>query len=230
MIFQVFSHLARARELTPGNGSVLLLSGVLARRRGHLDQAVDYLQKAVEADSSNVRALYLLAEIAQERNASGSGREALVLMDRILEQRPGNLLALLERARLAAEQGQEDTLLQSLNEVQSRIDDVPQDIRELLTTTIAAAQDGRARDVAAGVAAGVVDQDGAVGLLDPAVGEGAIDDLAFDGFDGDGRIGDAEHAGVFAGCGADAAGRGGAEAVPAPAAPAATKKGYALGA
>ena len=42
--------------------------------------------------------------------------------------------------------------------------------------------------------------------LDPAFGEGAIDDGLLDVLDGDGRLVDAEHAGGFAGRGAEAAG------------------------
>ncbi|MBI4410355.1 MAG: VCBS repeat-containing protein [Gemmatimonadetes bacterium] len=110
--------LERARSLAPDNGRIQLLSALVARESGRLDAATGHLRRALELEPRNLKALYLLAQIAEQEDRPGSAAEARQLVDRILAVQPVNLVALLERARLAAK-GQD---IQPLRETLDRID------------------------------------------------------------------------------------------------------------
>jgi Tfp pilus assembly protein PilF len=136
--------LARALSLAPEDGQLRVLAAVVERERGDLDSAAAHLQQAVTLPTPEPRALYLLAEILMERD-SRRAADAGQLLDRLLATRPGNLVALLERARLAAGQGDSAALRYALDRIAGRADSlsVPQeaDVRGVRTDAEAGAFD-----------------------------------------------------------------------------------------
>jgi Tfp pilus assembly protein PilF len=98
-------HLQKARDRAPDrNAHIRFLQGVVARQRGAFAEAAEHLRRAAEIDSSTVKALYALAKVRRQQGGEGDTAAARVqpLLNRILEQQPGNLVILLEQARLAA--------------------------------------------------------------------------------------------------------------------------------
>ncbi|MGH7699567.1 MAG: FG-GAP-like repeat-containing protein [Gemmatimonadales bacterium] len=114
------ARLHRARMLAPEHSGIHLLSALVTRERGFLDSATQYLRRAVELDQRNLKALYLLAQIVEQEAGPASGGEAAALIDRLLAVEPGNLVARLERARLAAQQQDRETLMQALERIAGR--------------------------------------------------------------------------------------------------------------
>ncbi|MGH7476592.1 MAG: tetratricopeptide repeat protein, partial [Longimicrobiales bacterium] len=97
--------LREAQSLAPDHPRIRVLAALVARERGELDAAADQLRRAVELDPADLKAVYLLAHVVEQQDRPGSVVEARQLIDGILATRPGNLQALLERARLAAKGG-----------------------------------------------------------------------------------------------------------------------------
>ncbi len=101
--------LERARTLAAQDTPATSRSGIeallalVADKRGDLAGAVTHSKQAVALDPDNLKIRYALAG-QQERNGDDAG--ALSTMQDILQKRPGNLDALLQAARLAAQQNQ----------------------------------------------------------------------------------------------------------------------------
>jgi Tfp pilus assembly protein PilF len=112
----------RALALAPDDSRIHLLAAVVERQRGHADSVTALLRRAVELEPENLHALYLLAQSLGEDDAATGGAEAARLMDRILAAEPGNVVALLERARLAARQEDGTALRETLDRIAARTD------------------------------------------------------------------------------------------------------------
>ncbi|MCH8253888.1 MAG: VCBS repeat-containing protein, partial [Gemmatimonadetes bacterium] len=119
---QAADRLEEARMLAPENSRIQLISALVERERGRLDAATEHLRRAVELDPRSLRALYLLARVVEEEDSPESTVEAQQLIDRILAVQPGNLVALLEGARLAAKLRDIETLGQVLDRIGVRAD------------------------------------------------------------------------------------------------------------
>ncbi len=119
---QAAERLEEARMLAPESGHIQLVSALVERERGRPDAATEHLRRAVELDPQGLQALYLLAQLVEQEGRSGSATEAHQLIDRILAVQPGNLVALLERARLAAKLRDIETLRQTLDRIGARAD------------------------------------------------------------------------------------------------------------
>jgi Tfp pilus assembly protein PilF len=110
---------AHAVQLAPDSSALAFLQGRLETSRGRLDEGIARYRRAVELDPGNMRARFALAE--EIERAGGPDADALAerQFDAILKARPGNLAALLERARLAAKRGDAtalDAAVQTLNQ------------------------------------------------------------------------------------------------------------------
>ncbi|MDH3456086.1 MAG: FG-GAP-like repeat-containing protein [Gemmatimonadota bacterium] len=114
--------LLEARVLAPENSHIQLVSAIVERERGRLDSATALLSRAIELDAQSLKALYLLAQLVEQEGRPGSEAETQQLIDRILAAEPENLVALLERARLAAKLRDIGTLEQTLDRVAVRAD------------------------------------------------------------------------------------------------------------
>lgn len=120
--------LAQARTLAPENSDILLLSAALESNQGHTEAAVAYLRQAVAADSANLRAAYALAQEVERLGESGSGAQALDLLDAILSIQPNNRAVLVEQARLAAAQGDAARLNQATTQLADLAADWPPEV------------------------------------------------------------------------------------------------------
>ncbi len=101
---QAASHAATARRVAPNNDDVLLLSGLIELQRADSAQAVNHLMDAVRADTTNIRAMYVLAEMARTRStelATPDAADPALLFERILRLDPTNTAAILQRLELA---------------------------------------------------------------------------------------------------------------------------------
>ncbi|MDH3497101.1 MAG: FG-GAP-like repeat-containing protein [Gemmatimonadota bacterium] len=116
------AHLDRALRLAPEHGRILVAAALVERERGRLDAATAHLRRAVQLAPPSLKALSLLAELLEQEDRPGSAAEAQLLIDRILAAAPGNLVALLERARLAARLGDGETLRRTLERLATRAD------------------------------------------------------------------------------------------------------------
>jgi hypothetical protein len=113
--------------------------------------ATERLRRAVGLAPADLRALYLLAQILGEDTAAGAA-EAQQLMDRVLAVEPGNLVALLGQARLAARQGDLAVLRHALDRIEAQADSlsVPlaADVRAVRVEADAGAFDRAATQIA----------------------------------------------------------------------------------
>jgi len=100
----------RALALAPANGDVVLLAAKMEAARGRLDEAVVRLRQAVDLDPGSLRARFALADELQRLNSPEADAEALALLDEIIRRAPGNLAALVDRARIAARRSDEQRL------------------------------------------------------------------------------------------------------------------------
>ena len=145
-------HLERARSLAPESGIVQYLSGVLERERGQLESAISHFRAAVEADSTNYRALFALVQTLEQQGTEASNEEALRLMDALQRQLPDNLFVTLERARLAAKQGRAPLLRQTIDALTNRSGTWPAGIQEQFQSVQAATARSDLQDVATQIA------------------------------------------------------------------------------
>ncbi len=117
---QAASLLAEARSLAPEDSRIRLISALVERERGRTDSATAQLRRAVELDPRHLRALYLLAEVVGSGDQPEDAAEAQQVIERVLAVVPGNLVALLERARLAAKVRDSTALRQTLDRIETR--------------------------------------------------------------------------------------------------------------
>jgi Tfp pilus assembly protein PilF len=123
-------HLERARGLAPDHSPIQYLSGLLAREQGNYEQAITYLRRAAELDSTDRRAVYTLAQVIEQQGGKNATTEALRLMNQLLEQEPGNMAVLVERARLAAKGGQADVLRETVRQLSVRAPEWPEPVQQ----------------------------------------------------------------------------------------------------
>lgn len=123
--------LTEARRLAPDNSRIRLLSGLLERERGQAGAATQHLREAVALDTTNLKALYLLSQAVAEEPRPESTSEAQRLIEQILAVDPGNFVALLERARLAARLRDPETLRRTLDRIAARADTLSLALTEL---------------------------------------------------------------------------------------------------
>ncbi|HEV3163374.1 MAG TPA: FG-GAP-like repeat-containing protein, partial [Isosphaeraceae bacterium] len=77
-------------------------------------EAIVHLRRAVELEPEDLKARFALAREIERQGGPDSEAEALRLLAGILERQPDNLVVLLERARLAAKQGDSKALSDSV--------------------------------------------------------------------------------------------------------------------
>ncbi len=141
----------RAVRLAPESPAVRYAAGVAAVAIGRWDAAREHLAAAVEADPDRLPALFALAELAERGGREEGVAEAGRWLDRILEVEPASLAARLERARVAAKQGDEAALRAHLERLGDGTASWPTEARERLAA-LEAATDGPPERIAPEVA------------------------------------------------------------------------------
>ncbi|MEJ2504578.1 MAG: FG-GAP-like repeat-containing protein, partial [Gemmatimonadota bacterium] len=103
----------RALELAPDDARIQLAAALIARERGTPEAALGHLREAVQQEPGNTRAAFLLVQLL-EREGGAAREEAATVLDGILSVSPDNLVARVERARLAAASGDASRLADAL--------------------------------------------------------------------------------------------------------------------
>lgn len=139
---QAADRLEEARRLAPEDSRILFISALVARERGRPDAATEHLRRAVELDPGSLRALYLLAQVVEQEDRPESDVDAAQLIERILAVQPENLVALLERARLAAKLQDLGALRQTLDRIGARADRLSFPLADELRVVLSAGEAG----------------------------------------------------------------------------------------
>ena len=138
-------YLGKAQTLAPENSVIRLLLGLFEKSQGNVTETTAHLQEAVALDSTNVKALYALAE-----HLTGAGSdEATALLDAILKVHPDNLAALLRRAGAAAASGDIDAIRHTLAHIETLSASWPDEALEQLAGATGAVSGPGAPDFAA---------------------------------------------------------------------------------
>ena len=97
--------LVQARTLAPDSGSIEAMLGLLESRRGRFAEAIAHFTRAVELDPSDLKTRYTLAQESERQGGPDAESNALEALAKLGERAPGNLVVLLDRARLASKLG-----------------------------------------------------------------------------------------------------------------------------
>ena len=138
-------YLGKAQTLAPENSVIRLLLGLFEKSQGNVAEFTAHLQEAIALDSTNVKALYALAE-----HLTGAGSdEATALLDALLKVLPDNLAALLRRAGAAAASGDIDAIRHTLAHIETLSASWPDEALEQLAGATGAVSGPGAPDFAA---------------------------------------------------------------------------------
>jgi Flp pilus assembly protein TadD len=102
--------LQKARTLAPESSQIQVLSGLLDSLQGRLETAQAYLQRAVDLDPHNLKAVYALVQLVEQQGGEPSLAEAQRLLTQLLKAQPDNLTVRLELACVSAKRGDLTTL------------------------------------------------------------------------------------------------------------------------
>jgi Tfp pilus assembly protein PilF len=142
----------KAAALLPSSSDLALLQGRLETSRGRIEQGVAQLRRAVDLDRGGLRARYALAEEIERAGGANADAEAQQLFEQILQQKPDNLAALLERARLAAKRGDAGALRDATGRLDPMAAGWPAQAREQYNALRQATDAGNFADAARSVA------------------------------------------------------------------------------
>lgn len=110
----------RSLTLAPGSPRVHLIAALVAQQEGRVTDALRHLRESLAEDPGNLRAAFLLAQLLERQGDEESVAGARQLYARISEADPDNLLALLERARLALRSGATAEALDALTQLEAQ--------------------------------------------------------------------------------------------------------------
>lgn len=108
--------IGQALELSPQHPEVLHLAGLIASRQGDTSQAIEYFRQA--ASSENPRVLYAIAQELERENPSGNSGEIKQTLQTLLEIEEDNQVVLLELARIAVREENDEAARQYLNNLE----------------------------------------------------------------------------------------------------------------
>ncbi|MGN6547532.1 MAG: FG-GAP-like repeat-containing protein, partial [Aureliella sp.] len=94
--------LDRALQLAPESRELALLNAELLSHSGQVEEAIEQLQELHQRWPENIAATYSLVTLLGQIRSSDADAQRLQLLTEILTYRPDNLLALTEKARVAA--------------------------------------------------------------------------------------------------------------------------------
>ncbi len=102
--------LQKAASLAPGQPRIQELLGyVLMRDNAKVEEAVELIRKAYQADPNNLQLLYTLVTIASTKGEAGDA-ERQQLLEELLQLRPNSLPLLIERLQLALQKNDREAL------------------------------------------------------------------------------------------------------------------------
>ena len=104
----------RAKTLAPENGAIEGLLGHFAGLRGEYAEAVSHFRRATTLNPDDLRSRNSLIHEVERLGEPSSDTEALALAGELVAKAPQNIVALLERARLAVKSGDREALSDSV--------------------------------------------------------------------------------------------------------------------
>jgi cytochrome c-type biogenesis protein CcmH/NrfG len=122
--------LERARDLAPPDGHLFRLLGVLESNRGRSAEAIDAFAKAVKADPRDLRARYALAQEVERQGRRDGDAEFQRAIEKILQEDPDNLAALVDLCRIAGKRGDPAALQAAVARIAGRSKAWPLEVRE----------------------------------------------------------------------------------------------------
>ncbi len=134
--------LSKAREIAPGNADILFLSALLENNRGDIEQSIEYLREASEANPSDLKIKYMLAKQLEREDDEGNISGIEKLLEDMLEQQPENQLLILDLIRLSAKQGDEEKTDDYLNELANFTDSWSEGARSQFRSVRESAEEG----------------------------------------------------------------------------------------
>jgi len=143
--------LKKARELAPDNAEVAILEGSLYRTTAKFDEAQKALQDAIKADPKNLKAYWLLADIADQQRGPDADKVKAEMYGKILEIRPDNLAAQIELGRTLATSGDKAALATLIGKIAARAATFPEAARPIAASLAQKAQGANLRPVALGL-------------------------------------------------------------------------------
>jgi Tfp pilus assembly protein PilF len=143
-----YNNVEHARSLMPEDSRIEALLGLIEDRRGKLPEAIAHLQKAVQLDPRNAKAEFSLAEETEREGKPTSDADAEKLFAKLLEQRPDNVAAQLEVARLAAKTGDTMTLQSAVGKLSQAAASWPPEVKKQMNALRDAASGANPRAAA----------------------------------------------------------------------------------
>ena len=125
-------HLGRALELKPENPDVIFLASILENIRGNIDESVVYLRRGTEADPTDLKIHYALAQELERQDDVAHADEIIRTLEYLHDLAPENQVVLLELARMAAKEQDEAMVGQYINELSDLTADWQPENREQL--------------------------------------------------------------------------------------------------
>ena len=140
--------LQRALELAPRSPELALLSAQALEHAGETELAIQQLRDVHRQWPENVAATFSLVSLLEQIRSDEAETERLTLLNDILDRAPGNLRALVEKARVAATLQRGDELREALDALQSTGQPWPEAAQQQLTQADQAQQTGDFRQAA----------------------------------------------------------------------------------
>lgn len=116
--------LKKARTRAPDNANIVFLMGLMEKRRGNMQQALKYLKKAHKINPRNMKIVFAQVNIL-ERQGRENADQVERLLKQILQKYPQNRVALIELARVAAQNGDQHRLRQTVKKLQQQEQPIP---------------------------------------------------------------------------------------------------------
>jgi tetratricopeptide (TPR) repeat protein len=104
----------KAAQLAPRNSDIAFLQGRLDTARGHNEDGIAHLRRAVALDENKQRARTALVQEIENAGGPEADAEAQRVLEELVQRQPGNPAVLVERARLSAKRGDAGILRDSL--------------------------------------------------------------------------------------------------------------------
>ncbi|MCS6775547.1 MAG: FG-GAP-like repeat-containing protein [Chloroherpetonaceae bacterium] len=101
----------------PGRSFIEMQLGHLESTQLRTPGAIEHFRKAIEADPSNIRAWYALAQEWKRQSGPDAEKEMVAALDRFLQVQPDNLVVLIERAQSAARGNDAETTRQLVERI-----------------------------------------------------------------------------------------------------------------
>lgn len=124
----------KANDLGGTSDGLTLLSGLLAEKQGKFEAALAQYQKAADANPRNVKAWYLVAQLADRLNGADRIKVMAGAYDKVLAILPGNTKTLFDRLRIAADANDRPVITAILTSLSGRTAEWPDRAKALFTT------------------------------------------------------------------------------------------------